>query len=506
MRRILSHIILLLIACFSIPAIVYPQSYYVALNGSDTNSGTLGSPFRTIEKAVSVVQSGQTIYVRGGTYNLTATIAIAKSGAANSLISLYAYQGERPVLNFSAQVFGSVGIRLTGSYWHFRGIDITSAGDNGMKIEGGSNNIIELCNFYRNRDSGLQLDNGAANNTVRNCDSYFNADPTDYGDADGFAPKLTVGSGNYFYGCRAWRNCDDGWDGYMRGADDPSTIIENCWAFDNGYLEDGNDPGPQANGNGFKMGGSDDKLLKHNFTLKNCLAFSNKAKGFDQNNNKGSMILYNCTGHGNLVANYRIKTELAAGKVLVVKNCAELGDKAEIGTFAEQAKNSWLSPFLVTAGDFRSTDPVGADGPRKADGSLPHIEYMHLTAGSDLIDAGVNVGLTFMGTAPDLGCFETGLSGISDTRLLTKIVCYPNPVVERGVLEFTFARGGRCEVRLFDVTGKYIRTLADRAVEPGEQRIEINVPDISSGLYLCQVRVNEVQVSVIRIIKANSGD
>ena len=103
MRRILSHIILLLIACFSIPAIVYPQSYYVALNGSDTNSGTLGSPFRTIGKAVSVVQSGQTIYVRGGTYNLTATISIAKSGAANSIISLYAYQDERPVLNFSAQ-------------------------------------------------------------------------------------------------------------------------------------------------------------------------------------------------------------------------------------------------------------------------------------------------------------------------------------------------------------------------------------------------------------------
>ena len=503
MRRRLPHIILLLTVCSGIPASIFAQPYYVALNGSDSNSGTLGSPFRTIEKAVSVVQAGQTIYIRGGTYNLTATIAIAKSGAANSLISLVKYQDERPVLNFSAQAFGSAGVKLTGSYWHVRGIDITGAGDNGMKIEGGSNNIIELCNFYRNRDSGLQLDNGASNNTVRNCDSYFNADPTDYGDADGFAPKLTVGSGNYFYGCRAWKNCDDGWDGYMRGADDPSTIIENCWAFGNGYLEDGTDPGTQANGNGFKMGGSDDKTLRHNFTLKYCLAFNNKAKGFDQNSNMGSMILYNCTGHGNLVANYRIKTELAAGKVLVVKNCAELGDKAEIGAFAEQANNSWLSPFVVTAGDFRSTDATGADGPRKADGSLPHIEYMHLAAGSDLIDAGVNVGLTFMGTAPDLGCFETGLSGISDTRLSTEPVCYPNPVSDRGVLQFHLDSGGRCEVRLYDVTGKYIRTLADRAAEPGEQQIDINVSDIRDGLYICQIRLNEVPVSVIRIIKAS---
>jgi hypothetical protein len=503
MRRNLLPVIIILISYFGIPVSGFAQPFYVALNGSDTNSGSLGSPFRTIEKAVSVVQPGQTIYIRGGTYNLTATIAIAKNGTANALISMGAYQGERPVLNFSGQAFGSAGIRLTGSYWYFQGIDITGAGDNGMRIEGGSKNIIELCNFYRNRDSGLQLDNGASGNSIRNCDSYFNADPPDYADADGFAPKLTVGSGNYFYGCRAWKNCDDGWDGYMRGADDPSTIIENSWAFGNGYLENGTDPGAQANGNGFKMGGSDDKTLKHNFTLRNCLAFSNKAKGFDQNSNMGSMILYNCTGYGNLVANYRIKTELAAGKVLVIKNCAELGGTAEIGAFAEQAANSWLPPFVVTAGDFRSTDPVGADGPRKADGSLPHMEYMHLAPGSDLIDGGVDAGLPFMGAAPDLGCFETGLSGISDARISTVVVCYPNPIKDRGVLEFTLARGGRCEVRLYDVTGRFIRTLADRAVDPGGQRIEINVSDIRDGLYMCQVRVNEVAVSVIRIVKAS---
>jgi parallel beta-helix repeat protein len=165
------------------------QPWYVALTGSDSNNGTELYPFRTIEKAVSVVQAGQTIYIKG--------------------------------------------------------IDITGAGDNGMKIESGSYNTIENCAFYRNRDSGLQLDNGASNNTIRNCDSYFNADPPDYGDADGFATKMNVGSGNYFYGCRSWRNCDDGFDGYMRGADDASTTLENCWAFENGYLEDGTDPGSQ---------------------------------------------------------------------------------------------------------------------------------------------------------------------------------------------------------------------------------------------------------------------
>ncbi len=502
-KRALYPFILILISFLGTSADAFTQSYYVSLNGSDSGSGTIGNPFRTIEKAVSVVQSGQTIYVRGGIYYLTTTITITKSGTVNSVISLSGYPGEIPVLNFSGQALGSSnsGIVLTGSYWHIRGIEITGAGDNGMKIDGGNNNTVENCAFYRNRDSGLQIGNGTSNDTIRNCDSFFNADPPDYGDADGFAPKMTVGSGNYFYGCRAWKNCDDGWDGYLRGANDVSTTIENCWAFENGYLEDGYDPGTQANGNGFKMGGSDDNDLMHNFTLKNCLAFKNKAKGFDQNNNKGSMILYNCTGYDNIVADYRITQALAAGKVLIIKNCVTLGTKAEIGSFAEQAKNSWLPPFVVNAADFRSIDAAAAYGPRKADGSLPHIEYMHLAAGSDLIDAGVDVGLFFMGALPDLGCFETGLTGVSDVRLTGKIVFYPNPISDIGYIQFAPERSGRCEIRLYDVTGRYVRTLADKMVEAGEQRIPVNVSDIRDGLYICQVLVDKTQVALTRIVK-----
>ena len=251
-------------------AVLMSQPWYVSTTGSDSNTGTLSSPFRTIEKAVSVVKTGETIYVRGGTYNLTATITLGKSGAENSRISLLAYPGETPVLDFTAQALSGSnrGIVLTGNWWHIKGLGITGAGDNGMLISGGSNNLIEQCSFWRNRDSGLQIDNGASDNFIRNCDSYFNADPPDYGDADGFAPKLTVGSGNHFYGCRAWRNCDDGWDGYLRGANDVTTTLEYCWTFGNGYFEDGTDAGENANGNGFKMGGSDDKTLMHNFILK----------------------------------------------------------------------------------------------------------------------------------------------------------------------------------------------------------------------------------------------
>ena len=497
-NRVIFAILLLSLA-------VSAQPWYVSTTGSDSGSGTEQSPFLTIEKAVSMVQPGQTIFITGGTYNLVTPVTIAKSGTEAALISMFATTGARAVLNFSGQPLdgSNRGIRLTGSYWHIRGIDITGAGDNGMKIEGGSNNIIENCAFYRNRDSGLQIDGGASSNTVKNCDSYYNADPPDYGDADGFAPKMTAGSGNYFYGCRAWRNSDDGWDGYLRGTDDISTLAENCWAFENGYFEDGTDAGVNANGNGFKMGGSDDRTLKHNFTLKNCLAFGNKAKGFDQNNNMGSMILYNCTGHNNLTANYRITQALAEGKVLIVKNCADLGNKAEIGSFAQQERNSWLSPFVVTAADFRSIESVAARGPRKTDGSLPDMDYMHLMPGSDLIDAGVNVGLPFAGLAPDLGCFETGLAGIRNTVVSTAVLCFPNPIFDQGLMQFTLARGGRCEIWLYDISGRQIKTLADRILEPGEQNIMIDVSDIRDGIYICRARLNGIQTFTFKLVKSS---
>jgi hypothetical protein len=499
----LHRIILIMFIFLFLPQFLTARNWYVATNGSDTGSGSEQDPFLSIIKAVSMVQAGETIFVRGGTYNLVATIVIAKSGSNISPISLFAFPGEHPLLDFSGQIMGSSnrGISLTGSYWNLKGINITGAGDNGMSIAGGSYNIIEDCSFYRNRDTGLQLDNGASNNRIINCDSYYNADPPDYGDADGFAAKMSVGSGNYFFGCRAWKNCDDGWDGYLRGTDDVSTSLENCWAFENGYLENGTDPGANANGNGFKMGGSDDKLLKHNFTLKKCLAFKNKAKGFDQNNNKGSMILYNCTGYNNLVADYRITQALAAGKVLEVKNCIDLGKIAEIGTFAVQEKNSWMVPFIVYTEDFMSVDGTPAYGPRKADGSLPDMDFMHLVSGSDLIDAGVNVGLSFAGAAPDLGCFETIPTGIRKMSYSMEVYSYPNPLNERGLLRFNLTGGGGCEVRLFDSSGRFVKMLADQIADTGEQNISIDLSDMQKGLYICRIYLNHVPVGAAKIIK-----
>jgi hypothetical protein len=71
-----------------------------------------------------------------------------------------------------------------------------------------------------------------------------------------------------------------------------------------------------------------------------------------------------------------------------------------------QQRNSWNVGATVDAADFVSLDYSGAAGPRLADGSLPTLSFLKLVAGSDLVDKGVDVGLPYSGSAPDLGAYE----------------------------------------------------------------------------------------------------
>lgn len=477
---------------------------FVATDGDDSNSGDMENPFATIKQAISVVSSGDTIFVRGGNYDLTATILIAstKSGKEDQRITLTGYQHERPLLDFSTQAFGSKGISLNASYWTIYGLDVKGSGDNGMMISGGSYNIIENCSFYENRDTGLQLGSGAAYNQIINCDSYYNADPTDYGDADGFAPKLDVGTGNSFYGCRAWGNCDDGWDGYMRGTTNVSTTLENCWTWGNGYFKDGSDAGEKANGNGFKMGGGDNsnsELLTHHMMLIRCVAFNNKSKGFDQNNNVGSMTLIHCSGYGNLSANYRIAKALAAGQTLTVTNCLSFNGSVYLGLFATQQNNSWMSDYSVAADDFVALDASVMAAPRQEDGSLPNVDFLHLATGSDLIDGGIDTGFPFEGSAPDLGAFESNYSLVADAFVpsaggFVLHPNFPNPFNGGTQISYTLPKASHVRIAVYDVTGREICVLAEGPEQAGTHQVHFESTSMGSGMVFCLMEADGLRL------------
>ncbi len=309
---------------------------YVGTAKGAADGKSIDSPYNFYDffaNNASELTPGTIIKVVPGEHRISNPVRITANGSFDDYIIIEAADPTQDtILNFQDMVFSSTnrGVELYGNYFYWRNIDICGAGDNGLYI-GGSYNIIENCEFYNNRDTGLQLGRSYGEytnikqwpsyNLIKNCTSYNNYDDATYGEnADGFAAKLTVGYGNIFDGCIAYRNSDDGWDLY--GKSDTGmigrVILYNCVAFENGFIQttqkDYNDWLGSAHdsmfneantmsfltrdgdGNGFKLGGS---TLAGDVYVENCLSFNNRMHGVTDNSNPGNISVNGVTSYNN---------------------------------------------------------------------------------------------------------------------------------------------------------------------------------------------------------------
>lgn len=171
-------------------------------------------------------------------------------------------------------------------------LTVTGA-NHGIMVYGYSNSI-QSCTAYSNQNTGIELIGSAAkNNVVNNCISKTNADSAaSGGNADGFAGKQGLGSGNKFTNCDAHQNSDDGWD--LEKASYAVTI-SGCKSYNNGYYA-----GLTGNGNGFKLGISGDNVAH---VLTNSSAYLNtlgdSAHGIAANHNTGKIQISGCHTYSN---------------------------------------------------------------------------------------------------------------------------------------------------------------------------------------------------------------
>jgi hypothetical protein len=371
--------------------------YYVATDGNDLGPGTMERPFATLEKAIATVKPGETIYVRGGTYSCEQTVSFLTSGEQGKPLRVWAYGNEEPVFTVKQGRGFSVG----GAYWHLRGLTISRGQTTGVQLQGAGchHNILDHLQTHSNGNTGINLTNGAACNLILNCDSYRNFDaPTHGEDADGFGAKHDIGQGNVFIGCRAWNNADDGYDCWYAGN---AVRIETCCACRNGQnLWDCQ--GFTGNANGFKLGQMEGAHL-----VIRCLAWDQPMRGFDLNGNSTGVILYNCTALRNKI-DYAFTFTKGNIDKNVLRNNLSLGGEIKIDPAVDENHDSWSlgSRVQITEQDFLSLDDAVIAGPRNADGSIPDSNFLRLAPDSDAIDAGTNVGLPFVGRAPELGAFE----------------------------------------------------------------------------------------------------
>jgi hypothetical protein len=164
-----------------------------------------------------------------------------------------------------------------------------------------------------------------------------------------------------------------------------------------------------------------------------------------------------------------------------------------LGSFAIQEKNGWMAPFVITAEDFLSLDPALAAAPRQADGSLPEIDFMHLSSVSDLIDAGVDLGMPFNGEAPDLGAFESDFVTAVETEEFTPAEFrlyqnYPNPFNPETVIKFKLPQSSFARLKIFNLSGQEIATLVDGFKIVGEHEVKWQTHGLPSGIYFYRLQ------------------
>ena len=480
MKNLLLFIMIAIISPLELHAQIY-----VSPNGSDSNSGSIDKPLKTIVAAVSNLKSPSTIYLRGGVYFSTAKINLSKIAQPENYYNLFAYPGEKVIIDFSGT--SSDGISLSGKYWHLKSLEIKNAGHNGINISG-SYNIIENCEVHNNKNTGVQMGSGSSSanpghNLILNCDSYFNFDPPIGGNADGFGAKWNIGNGNIFKGCRSFNNSDDGWDFWMA---DSSIEIDSCIAFRNG-IDIWHTGQVNGNGNGFKLGGN---YIPSSHIIKNCISFDNAGntgRGFDENNNTAGQTIYNCTAYRNKAENYYFNNTLIQG-VHTIKNCISYLGSIKIKSGKIQ-NNSWQG-FNVTTNDFLSIDTSLVLSPRDSNGNLQSNNFFRLAPGSLLIDAGVDVGIPYNGKAPDLGAYES-ISRI-DLIKQDKVIPfsynlyqnYPNPFNPATIIKFNIEKEGMTNLNIFDILGKEVMSLVHKNLNTGQYTITVNSNKLKSGIYI----------------------
>ena len=404
------------------------RAYYLSPTGNDvTGDGSANAPWFTLNRAWTVVEAGDTIYLRGGTYEIPSEQhLVGKSGSAGNMVRVWAYPGETPLIRPSSTYPDFVGISVSGEYIHFKGLEIAwfeqREGDhwyNGITSNSLSHSIFELLNVHHN-GFGLSISNGggpSTDNLVLNSDFHHNSDPVTtvpgcepWGGSDGLTIRISdPNATNTIRGCRMWWNSDDGVDLW---SNEGMIVIQDSWAFWNGFK-----PGnfeSAGDGNGFKLGPTyaDGNPMKRRIV--NNLAFQNKMWGFEDNGALCNMEIYNNTAYQNCFAGdttfcggYHFR--LAPDVPYYMKNNISYdngNNEAALDDLTNVSHNSWDLPVSIGAADFASILPTGVDAPRRTDGSLPDINFLHLSTGSDLIDGGANVGLPYNGAAPDIGAFE----------------------------------------------------------------------------------------------------
>jgi parallel beta-helix repeat protein len=201
-------------------------TYYVATSGNDANQGTESQPFRTIQRGVNNLRSGDTLYIREGTYAeriSPSTMTIPSGTSWSNPVTISGYSGETVTLQNVALNTGS-----NISYVVFENLVLgTSDGSGGLYVGCGSHHIRLSNSEVKNApENGIQFCSTADYNEVIDCSVH---------NSPGHGLYVSS-SNNLFDGNSVYNNGEYGYHLYNDNSKTVNNnIVRNNEIYGNGY-------------------------------------------------------------------------------------------------------------------------------------------------------------------------------------------------------------------------------------------------------------------------------
>ncbi len=222
--------LLVFIFCFSLSKPVFATDYFVSPTGFSTGDGSISNPWdlqTALSGAAGKILPGDTINLRGGTYNQTGYFRSTLTGNANAYIKVQSYPGEWAVLNRNSVDVLPSGVEafldIRGNYTIYRGFEVMSSDPHRVCS-------YSPCEFKRATDIVLGApghNNKAINLVVHDGGlGFFMANGGDYAEA--------YGNIIYYNGVTA-PNGERGHAIYIQNANSTKYATDNIMFNDTGY-------------------------------------------------------------------------------------------------------------------------------------------------------------------------------------------------------------------------------------------------------------------------------
>lgn len=423
--------------------------YYVSPSGSDSNSGSQSSPFRTVQKAANVVASGDTVNITPGVY---APFTLDRSGTASARIT---FKGTGTGVWIDGNCNSANTIEINGDYITMQDFGARRSVEEVVRLTGSDYatfdrmtitdwNCPEGEDQYR---GGISSWGGGRALTIR--DSYFERRVTVSGNDTGYGNGIWVkntgpdaGSGHVFTG----NTIIGGWDGIGGEPEDYT------WGVFNGNTTIANNVIRDCDDDGIQVEGGTHNIIVAGNTVSGCLigiAFAPALGG--PMTIQRNVIMDAQPRRGEGPAMFKAGDE-STGEINIYHNSFYAGDGSLADGFKQTNPNmrnihllnnaiyagryvwetySHTGPMTANYDALHSTDSgrffkwadtwyetisqlrngEGQEMNAVTTSNFGWDSTLHLQANSPLIDKGVRipgVNDNYTGSAPDIGAFEYG--------------------------------------------------------------------------------------------------